>query len=142
MDPSDRAVMSMQETKYSIFELIAAQAQDKAVEERTQAKTRDFIEHCKIPVMCVPARNVSEHIPCWNTYSGNVAVFFEVFCLPIYSLLYCFVLSLCHFKFKGSILHFPHAHHCPARCVHIQHPSVLVCNCVYICVQQFVEFSC
>ena len=38
MDPSDRAVMSTRETTYAIFELKAAQAQDKAVEERTDEK--------------------------------------------------------------------------------------------------------
>ena len=31
MDPPDRAVMSMRETQYAIFELKTAQAQDKAV---------------------------------------------------------------------------------------------------------------
>ena len=45
MDPSDRVVMSMQETKCAIFELKAAHAQNKAVEERTDGKTKDFIEH-------------------------------------------------------------------------------------------------
>ena len=58
MDPSDRAVMSMRETKYAIFELKVAQAQDKAVEERTNWKTKDFKEYCKIPGICVPTRNV------------------------------------------------------------------------------------
>ena len=64
MYPSDRTVMSMQETQYAIFELKAAQAQDKAVEERTDGKTRDFIKYCNIPGMCVPMRNVFEHEGC------------------------------------------------------------------------------
>ena len=41
MDPSDVAVMSMRETQYAIFELKAAQAQDKAAEKRTNGKTKD-----------------------------------------------------------------------------------------------------
>ena len=45
MDPSDRAVMSMRETKYTIFELNAAQAQEKVLEERTDGKTRLHREH-------------------------------------------------------------------------------------------------
>ena len=35
MDQSDRAATRMRETQYAIFELKEAQAQDKAVEERT-----------------------------------------------------------------------------------------------------------
>ena len=64
MDPSDRAVMSMRETQYAIFELKAAQTQDKAVEERTNKKTKDFKEYCKTNGMCVPMRNVFDHKSC------------------------------------------------------------------------------
>ena len=45
MDPSDRIVMSMQETQYATSELKAAQAQDKSVAKITDSKTKDFIEH-------------------------------------------------------------------------------------------------
>ena len=61
MDPSDRTLMSMQETQYAIFDLKAAQAQDKAVEERIDRQTRDFIKYRNIPGMCVPTRNAFEH---------------------------------------------------------------------------------
>ena len=64
MDPLDSVVMSMRKIQYAIFELKAAQAQDKAVEERTDGKTRDFIKYCNIPGMCVPMRNVFEHEGC------------------------------------------------------------------------------
>ena len=49
VDQSDRAVMSMWETQYAIFELKAAQAQEKAVEESTDGKSRDFMKYCNIP---------------------------------------------------------------------------------------------
>ena len=52
IDLSDSAVMSMRETQYVIFEQKAVQAQDKAVAKRTDGKTRDFKEHCKISEMC------------------------------------------------------------------------------------------
>ena len=61
MDMSDRAAMSMRETQYAIFELKATQAQEKAVEERTDGKTRDFIKYCNIPGLCVPTRNIFKH---------------------------------------------------------------------------------
>ena len=64
INPSDRAVMSMRETQYAIFELKAAQAQDKAVEERRNGKTKDFKEYCKIPKRCVPTRNMFNHEGC------------------------------------------------------------------------------
>ena len=64
MNPSDRAVMSMRETQYAIFELKVAQAQDKTVEERTDGETRDLTEHYKIPGLCVLTRNVFEHDGC------------------------------------------------------------------------------
>jgi hypothetical protein len=64
MDPSDREVMSMRKTQYAIFELKLAQAQDKAVEERTDWKTRDFIKHFNIPGMCLPTRKVFKHKGC------------------------------------------------------------------------------
>ena len=64
MDPSDRAVMSMRETQYTIFELEATQVQDKAVEERTDGKTRDFIKYCNILGMCVQTRYVFEYEGC------------------------------------------------------------------------------
>ena len=64
MDPSDRAVMSMRETQYAIFELKAAQTQYKTVEERTDRKTRDFTKYCNIPRMGVPTRNVFKHEGC------------------------------------------------------------------------------
>ena len=64
MDPSDRAVMSMRETQYVVFELKAAQAQDKAVEEKTTGKTKDFKKYCKIPKRCVPTRNMFNHEGC------------------------------------------------------------------------------
>ena len=64
MDPSDRVVMSMQETQYVIFELQPAQAQDKAVKERTDGKMIDFIKYCNIPGMCVPTRKVFERKGC------------------------------------------------------------------------------
>ena len=64
MDTSDRAVMSRRETQYTIFELKAAQAQDKAVEERTDWKTKDFKKYCIIPGMCVPTRKVFKHEGC------------------------------------------------------------------------------
>ena len=64
MDPSDRAVMRMQQTQYVIFELKAAQAQDKAVDERTDGKTINLIKYCNIPWMCVPIRNVFKHKDC------------------------------------------------------------------------------
>ena len=59
MNPSDSAVMSMRETQYAIFELKAAQAQDKVVEERTDRKTKDFKKYCNIPGRCVPTRTCS-----------------------------------------------------------------------------------
>jgi hypothetical protein len=61
MDQSDRIVMNMQERQYIIFELKAAHSQDNAVEEITDRGTRDVIEHCRIPGMCVPTRNISKH---------------------------------------------------------------------------------
>ena len=64
MDPSDRAVMSMRETHYAIFELKAAHTQDKTVEERTNGKTKDFKEYCKTNGMCVPTRNMFDHEVC------------------------------------------------------------------------------
>ena len=66
---------------------------------------------------------------------------FEVFCLPVCSFLYCFILSFCCFQFEDGILRFSRAHHCHVHWVHIQHSSVLVCNVVLVCVQQSVEFS-
>ena len=42
MDPADMAVTSMRETQYAIFELKAAKAQDKAVEERMNRETKYF----------------------------------------------------------------------------------------------------
>ena len=56
--------MSMKETQYAIFKPKAARAQDKAVEERTDGKTKDFKTHCNIPGMCVPTRNMFEHEGC------------------------------------------------------------------------------
>ena len=64
MDPADVAVMSMRETQYAIFELKASQTQDKAVEERTNGKTKDFKKYCNILGMCVPTMNVFEHEGC------------------------------------------------------------------------------
>ena len=64
VDLSDRAVMSMRETQYAIFELKATQAKDKVVEERTDGKTKDFKKYCSIPGMCVPIRNVFKHKDC------------------------------------------------------------------------------
>ena len=64
MDLADAAVMSMGETQYAIFELKSAQAQDKAAEERTDGKTKDFKKYCNIPVMCVSTMNVFEHKGC------------------------------------------------------------------------------
>ena len=61
MNPSDRAVMSMRETHYAISGLKAGQAQDKAVEERTSGKTKDFREYCKTTGMFVPTRTVFDH---------------------------------------------------------------------------------
>ena len=61
MDPVDVVVMSMRETQYAIFELKAAKAQDKAVEERTNRETKDFKQYCNMPGMCVPTMNVFEH---------------------------------------------------------------------------------
>ena len=42
----------------------AAQAQDKAVEERTNGKRQDLQEYCKTPGICVPARNMFDHESC------------------------------------------------------------------------------
>ena len=42
MDPVDVTVMSTRETQYAIFELKAAKAQDKAVEERTNREAKYF----------------------------------------------------------------------------------------------------
>ena len=62
IDLSDSAVMSMRETQYVIFQQKAVQAQDKAVAKRTDSKARNFREHCKIPVMCVPTKICSNMV--------------------------------------------------------------------------------
>ena len=64
MDTSFRVMTSTRETKYAILELKAAQAQDKAVEERTDGKTKDFKKYCNIPGMCVPTGNMFKHEGC------------------------------------------------------------------------------
>ena len=50
----------MRKTQYVIFGLKAAQAQDKALEERIDGKTKDFKKYCNIPGMCISAINVFE----------------------------------------------------------------------------------
>jgi hypothetical protein len=57
MDPLNRAVMSMWEMQFAVFELKAAKAQDTVVFKQTSRQTKDFTEHCRIPGVCVPTRN-------------------------------------------------------------------------------------
>ena len=64
MDPVDVTVTSIRETQYTIFELEAAKAQDKAVEERTNKETTYFKQYCNMPGMSVPTMKVIEHEGC------------------------------------------------------------------------------
>ena len=51
----------MREMQYAIYELKASQAEDKAVDKRTDGKTKYLIKYCNIPGICVPTRNVFQH---------------------------------------------------------------------------------
>ena len=64
LDTSDKAVVSMWELQYTVFELKAAKAQDKVVSERTGGQTKDFTKHCRMSHVYVPMRNVYKNDGC------------------------------------------------------------------------------